>query len=131
VILDTNVIISGIFFTGPPYDILKAWQSKKIQLVISSDIFKEYKRVADLLNKKYKDIDINSILNLIAINSDIVDSKDLPFTVCEDPADDKFIACEISVRIKIIVSGDKHLLKLSGYKNILILKPKEFLEKYP
>lgn len=130
VILDTNVIISGIFFTGPPYDILKAWQSKKIQLVISSDIFKEYKRVAELLNDKYKDNDINPILNLIAMNSDIVDSIDLPFSLCEDPSDDKFIACAISGRIKFIVSGDKHLLKLSGYKNINILKPKEFIDKY-
>jgi AbrB family looped-hinge helix DNA binding protein len=27
VVLDTNVFVSGIFFTGPPYQILKAWRN--------------------------------------------------------------------------------------------------------
>ena len=113
VILDTNVLISGIFFSGPPYQILKAWHSRKIQLVISSDIYQEYRRVARLLKKKHKNIDIGSILNLIAINSDFIDAQDLPEPVCDDPDDDKFIACAISGKVKIIVSGDKHLLKLA------------------
>ena len=33
-ILDTNVFISGLFFKGPPYEILKAWQNGKFDLVI-------------------------------------------------------------------------------------------------
>ena len=130
VILDTNILISGIFFSGPPYQILKAWHSQKIQLVISSDIYKEYQRVAGLLKKKYKKIEIGSILNLIAINSDIIDTRDLPMPICEDPDDDKFIACALSGKVKIIISGDKHLLKLSGFKGIMIIKPNEFVDKY-
>ncbi len=30
IVLDTNVLVSGIFFSGPPYRILKAWQESKI-----------------------------------------------------------------------------------------------------
>lgn len=130
VILDTNVLISGIFFSGPPYQILKAWHSHKIQLVISSDIYEEYRRVADLLKKKYKKIDISSILHLIDINSDIINTQDLPKPICEDPDDEKFIACALSGKVKIIVSGDKHLLKLSGFNDIMIIKPYEFVDKY-
>ena len=44
VILDTNVLISGIFFSGPPHQILNAWRDGKIQLVISQEILKEYWR---------------------------------------------------------------------------------------
>jgi hypothetical protein len=40
----------------------------------------------------------------------------------------KFIACAISAEAKIIVSGDKDLLDIGNYKNIEIMKPKEFLE---
>jgi putative PIN family toxin of toxin-antitoxin system len=122
-------LISGIFFSGPPYQILKTWHSRKIQLVISSDIFEEYRRVVGLLKKKYKKIDIDFILNLIAILSDFIDVKKLPEPICDDPDDDKFIACAISGKVNIIVSGDKHLLKLSGYEGILIVKPKEFVDK--
>jgi putative PIN family toxin of toxin-antitoxin system len=42
VVLDTNVFISGIFFSGPPYQILKAWRDGKIQLVLSESILEEY-----------------------------------------------------------------------------------------
>ncbi len=30
----------------------------------------------------------------------------------------------------IIISGDKHLLKLNGFEGIEILKPKSFLDLY-
>ncbi|WP_435548049.1 PIN domain-containing protein [Desulfobacterium sp. N47] len=43
VILDTNVIISGIFFSGPPSKILKAWGNKNLQIVLSQQILDEYK----------------------------------------------------------------------------------------
>lgn len=38
VVIDTNVFISGVFFHGPPYQILKAWHDGRIQLVISENI---------------------------------------------------------------------------------------------
>ena len=33
VVLDTNVFVSGVFFSGPPHQILKAWSAGKLQLV--------------------------------------------------------------------------------------------------
>ena len=48
VVLDTNVFISGVFFSGPPYQILKAWREGKIQLVVSEKIFEEYVRVGEI-----------------------------------------------------------------------------------
>jgi len=36
------IFISGIFFSGPPYQILKAWRDEKIQIVISPEILDEY-----------------------------------------------------------------------------------------
>jgi predicted nucleic acid-binding protein len=41
VILDTNVFVSGVFFSGPPYQILRAWRDGKIQLVVSPEIIEE------------------------------------------------------------------------------------------
>ena len=38
IILDTNVIISGIFFSGPPSQILEAWRDGKFKLVLSQQI---------------------------------------------------------------------------------------------
>jgi len=50
IILDTNVFISGIFFSGPPSQILQAWKNKKLQIILSQDILDEYHRVAESLS---------------------------------------------------------------------------------
>ena len=129
-ILDTNVFISGVFFSGPPYEILNAWRHRKMDLVISPDILDEYRRVGEQLAKRYPGVDLEPFLELLAIKTRIVESSPLVESVCSDPDDDKFIACALASRTKLICSGDKALLKASGYRGIKILKPKEFLETY-
>jgi putative PIN family toxin of toxin-antitoxin system len=62
VVIDTNVFVSGIFFSGPPSRILKAWQDDRILIAISEDIIEEYRRVTEELSKKLKDVEIDSIL---------------------------------------------------------------------
>jgi predicted nucleic acid-binding protein len=50
--------------------------------------------------------------------------------VCEDPDDDKFIACALASGCSVIISGDKHLLKVSGYQGIEVLKQRQFADRY-
>jgi putative PIN family toxin of toxin-antitoxin system len=130
IVLDTNVLVSGIFFTGPPYEILKAWEKKKFHILITPDIFEEYQRVIKILEKQYPEIDISPVLKLIMAKSVIIDAVKLSEQVCEDPDDDKFIACAISGNSTLIVSGDKHLLKVSGYNGIKVIRPRNFIEEY-
>lgn len=53
VILDTNVFVSGIFFSGPPYEILHAWRQGRVTLVVSVEILSEYERVGQELAKQF------------------------------------------------------------------------------
>jgi len=130
IVLDTNVLISGIFFTGPSYQILKAWQEGKIKIIASEEILSEYQRVAEELSNQFPSVDANRILELITIHAEIVDATDFQITICEDPDDNKFIACALASKSKIIVSGDKHLINVSGYKGIQVVKPREFSDTY-
>lgn len=117
VILDTNVLISGIFFPfGPPRQILLHWEQDKFALVISNEIFDEYSRTTEIIQAQYPDTDITRTLNLVLVNSEICEPEPLLQPVCADPKDDKFIACAVVSKTKIIVSGDKHLLAVSGYR---------------
>jgi putative PIN family toxin of toxin-antitoxin system len=59
VIIDTNVLMSGVFWSGAPAKILDAWQQKKIKMVISPDVLDEYIRVGHILANKYPGVDIN------------------------------------------------------------------------
>jgi putative PIN family toxin of toxin-antitoxin system len=49
VILDTNVFVSGVFFSGRPFRILEAWRDRKLQLIASQEILEEYQRVGETL----------------------------------------------------------------------------------
>ena len=130
IILDTNVFISGIFFTGPPSQILKAWENRRIQIVISRHILAEYQRVAVSLSSTFPSIDINPVIELFTVHCELIDTHGVNISLCEDPDDDKFIECAMASKCKTIISGDKHLLKLNGYNGIAILRPRQFVDKY-
>ena len=130
IVLDTNVFISSVFFSGPPYTILKAWRDGSIQLLISPDIFQEYQRVAEELSDKFPGIDISDVLDLLLVKAEMVNALPLPRRVCADADDDKFIACAVAGSSRIIVSGDKHLLDISAYQKIEVIKPRQFVDQY-
>ena len=124
------MVISGIFFAGPPYQILKAWREGKLKLVISEEILAEYRRVGETLALQFPPIDLFPILDMLRANAEVISVKGLPEPVCDDPDDDKFLACALAGECKLIVSGDKHLLKASGFRGITVLTPREFLNTY-
>jgi putative PIN family toxin of toxin-antitoxin system len=130
IILDTNVFVSALFFGGIPYLILQAWREDKIQIVASLDILTEYQRVAVSLSQKYSVPRVPAMLNYVIHHTEIWSTPVLPENICKDPNDDKFIACALASGTKIIVSGDKHLLDISGYQEIQVLKPRRFVDIY-
>jgi len=130
IVLDTNVFVSGVFFSGPPYRILEAWRDGRIELAVSPDILNEYQRVGNELSKQFPSIDLSSILGLVTIHAMMFQSPQLPEPVYEDPDDDMFIACAIASKSNVIVSGDKHLLKVTDFGGVPIIKPREFVDTY-
>ncbi len=130
IILDTNVFVSGIFWSGTPSRIINAWVQSKIKLVISPDILGEYKRVAEILCRKSLEIDLDSVFNFVIFHSEMCFDLKLPKQICDDPDDDKFLACALASKVNIIVSGDKLLLRASGYGGIKVVTARNFVENY-
>lgn len=130
IVIDTNVFISGIFFSVPPFQILEAWRDDKVQVIISPQIMDEYRRVAEIISKERPIIELTKIIDFLILKSEFIDAPALSESVCDDSDDDKFLACALASGSKLIVSGDKHLLNLTGYREIEVLKPKAFLDKY-
>jgi len=54
------------------------------------------------------------LIELVAVKRRIVRALWLPAPVCDDPDDDKFLACALTGRCKVVVRGDKNLLKVTG-----------------
>jgi putative PIN family toxin of toxin-antitoxin system len=129
-VLDTNVFVSGVFFSGPPFQILQAWKNGKIRLVVSPEILEEYCRVGEILAGEYPAINLEPVLEYVIQNVITFSVPPLLERVCDDPDDDKFLACALASESNIVISGDRHLLKVSGYQSIKVLKPRDFLENY-
>lgn len=47
--------------------------------------------------------------------------------ITADPDDDKFVLCARG-HGAIVVSGDQHLLEVSGWEGVRVMKPHDFLE---
>ena len=130
VVMDTNVFVSGVFFSGPPYQILKAWQSGEFELAVSKEIMDEYRRVGEILAEERSEIALSPILKFVVEHAKVYRPAKLRHSVSDDPDDDKFIACALACGSSTIISGDRHLLNVSGYQGIQIFKPREFLDRF-
>ena len=129
IIIDTNVLVSGVFFGGLPGRLLSMWKDGGIKLVASSDIFNEYAEVIRRLGRKYPTLETTSIIDLLAVELEIIRTKKIKSPICRDPDDDKFIACAISGKVELIISGDQDLLVLKKFKNIRLITPAQFFQE--
>ena len=130
VVIDTNVLMSAVFFGGIPGRILGAWRTGHIDLVISPEIVDEYVQVGERLKRRYPGADVQALIELIIQNAKIVPSSLLPESICEDPEDDKFLACALEAKAKVVISGDKKLLAVSSYQGIAVVTPRQFVDRW-
>ena len=128
VVVDTNVFISGVFFGGPPRGVLAAWRDKRIELVVSHEIIDEYVRVTERLSARFPRVDAGPALRLLAAFATLVSATPLPEPVCADRDDDKFLACAVAARAGYVVSGDRALLATSPYRNVTVIRPRDFMD---
>ena len=130
VILDTNVVMSAVFFGGSPLRILEAWRDGCLELIVTEDILAEYAEIANRLTARYPQVDFHPWLSFIKEKATTVRVCRPYAAVCEDPDDDVFVACAIKADAKIICSGDHHLLQVDGHAGVEILPPRQFVIKY-
>lgn len=129
-VVDTNVFVSGVFFGGHPYAILDAWKRRRVELVVSPEILDEYRATGEELAKEFPGVDLDPWIRLVEARATLVEAPPLDRQVCTDRDDDKFVACALEGRVRIITTGDKALLKVSGYSGITVVTPRHFVEQY-
>ena len=128
-VLDTNVLVSALLFTGPPSQLVPAWQSGRLRPVLSAEILEEYLRVLAYRKFKLTDDEIHGL-----IEEDLLPFVDTvrttPVTVpsLRDPDDLKFIACAKAAKVRWLVSGDDDLLSLGTVGSIEIVPVAHFVK---
>ena len=129
VVLDTNVVMSAIFFGGDPKAIVRAAVSKRVELVATKAVLAEYHEVAERLHEHYPSVSFRRPLAILESIVKLVRPATLG-GVCRDPDDDAIIACALGGKAKIVCSGDDDLLALNGFRGLEILNPRYFKARY-
>ena len=89
IVLDTNVLISGLFWpSGPPRVILEHWLSGRLTVAASQEIVDEYRAVVRRLGQR-RDVDVTKLSERLLMLVDYVLPAPLPRQLCDDPDDDK------------------------------------------
>src|SRR3989338_2535576 len=112
VVLDTNVLVSGVFWRGPASRILELWAKDKIEVVVSPEILTEYQRLLAKLEHEKPVGLANAWAGFIAQPTTVIRPTGHP-RLCRDPDDDKFLHCTLSADARVLVTGDKDLLSMS------------------
>ncbi|HLC64790.1 MAG TPA: putative toxin-antitoxin system toxin component, PIN family [Candidatus Nanoarchaeia archaeon] len=127
VVLDTNIFISGIHWSGGSEKILRAWFSGKFILVISPEIISEITETLASFRVPMEKEDIAWWKKALINKSLLVAPSFKVDVVKSDPDDNKFIEAALSGNADYIITQDKHLLDIKNYEGIAILPPNEFL----
>lgn len=126
-VLDTNVFISALFWKGTPYELMQQGFNGVFVILASPSILEEIK--STLIEKfEYRLEDTDEFIQIITVNSEIVEPNLRLDVVKDDPSDNKIIECAVEGKASHIVSGDQHLLKLKQHEGIQIISPQEFLQ---
>ena len=130
-ILDTNVLVSAFVFKSTTASKVVRFSAQKHTILFSESTFKELK--STLLKQKFAEIaelsTIRSfIVNLVRMGEFIEPKTEI--TACRDPKDNKFLELAIAGNVECIVTGDKDLLELNPFRNIQIITPKEFIDRF-
>ena len=128
-VLDTNVVMSAIFFGGVPFKVLNAWHNGEFELVVSDAVMAEYREIAVRMKAKFPSIEPEIWMRYIEDHATMVSAVPLATQVCEDADDDVFLACAIAACAKIVCSGDKHLLACNGWNGVEVLTPRLFCNR--
>jgi|SRR3989344_9417321 len=133
VVIDTNVVVSGTFWTGNSYEVIKTVVEGKANLIVSVPILKEYDKIlnsGEILDKTttYQKARIK-VIHKILSQAIIVEPKEKFEIIKDDLDDNKFLDAAIEGSANFIISRDKkHLLVLKKFRNIPIISPEEFLK---
>ena len=131
VVLDTNVVLSGVFFGGVPGEVLAAWSRGRFEVVVSATILAEYHRAGEALASGRPRLEAawRPVMAWIARHADLVVADATIEPVSADRDDDVFLACAFTGGAGYIVSGDRHLRDVSGWRGISVLSPRRFFDE--
>lgn len=133
-VLDTNVVVAGLLWNGPPRRLLTAAVEGGVALFSSQVLLAEltqtlaYPKFANRLSAFGTTFE--ALVAHYAALVDLVTPTEVHRVVFDDADDDHVIAAAVTARAELIVTGDrKHLLPIGAHQGVAIVTVREALER--
>ena len=132
-VLDTNVAVSGLLWHGNPGKLINAAQAGSLTLYTTAPLLAELHGV--LGREKFtkhlhvRGLSATQVFEGYAALATVVVPAIIPPAIIDDPDDDAVLACAVSAKADLVVSGDPHLLKLEHYEDVPIVTPAEAVKR--
>lgn len=128
IVCDTKVLVSGVLFGGHAREILRLSSRGTVINFISPTILRE---AEDVLRRSKFGLRPEQVLEIVALFKDtfeIVTPSVRVRAILSDPGDNHVIEAALAAQAKYIISGDKHLLELIKWEDILLVSPAQFMQ---
>jgi putative PIN family toxin of toxin-antitoxin system len=127
VVLDTNVLISGLLWRGKAYQCVLLARVGIVQAIYCPQMTAV---LSDVLRLKFQFSEnrVRAVVHDLQRFAERVEIGGRLAVVTADPDDDKFIECAVVGGAEVIVSDDRHLLGLGEYEGIPIMSSADFVE---
>jgi len=124
ILVDTNVIVSGLITKGACFEILEDLVYSHTPIV-TPFVLAECQEV--LLQKFHlSKPTIKSLLTVIERYFIKGEKSTKLLNVCRDPNDNQILADALINKVDVILSGDKDLLSIERYEGIKVIAPKDY-----
>ena len=135
VVLDTNVLLSGIAYPGSlPGKILAAWRHGSVEVVLSTFILEELRRVLPHLAVRHglSAPEIDDLVDILSIQAEVLEPVTADTPDLRDrndlPVLGTLIAAKVAGNIDTLITGDKDLLVLAD--RYPIVSPADFWARH-
>lgn len=133
-VLDTNVVVVGLLWNGPPRRLLELSTSGNIELFTSPVLIQELTSTLQYQKFESRIQSFKTSLAALVLQystlSTIVLPSTVPRVVLDDSDDDHVIAAAVAARASLIITGDRrHLLPVGSHQGIAIITASEALER--
>jgi putative PIN family toxin of toxin-antitoxin system len=132
-VIDTNIIVSALFWGGLPGKVFVAARDELFIALLTEQLITELATVigrdkfAEQLSKR--NLTVETIIGQYRSAAVLVEPAEIPTGIVRDPKDHAVLACAVGGKADLIVSGDNDLLALAAYENIPILNVDQFLKR--
>ena len=118
VVLDTNVAVSGLLWTGPAHDLLRRAQRGECRILATEPMIAELRLVLGRGKFRERLRDLQALHELpLTFYRNLVQFCPVPRAAtphCTDRNDQMFIDLAVAEHAHVLVSGDAHLLRMKN-----------------